>query len=144
MRKLRLALAATVLAATVLPRIGLAVYLDEDKFFRLTATLYTQSRFRLQDSEGPKGVQTQLTFFSGGTPLNTQMGNLVQWRNYAAPVFEGTLTKPLGVQRWLDDLSFRFAGRFVYDGIYDFGPDEFRQALRLYNVSARTPAPDGS
>ena len=144
MRTLRFALAATVLAAIVLPRIGLAVYLDEDKFFRLTATLYTQSRFRLQDSEGPKGVQTQLTFFSGGTPLNTQMGNLVQWRNYAAPVFEGTLTKPLGVQRWLDDLSFRFAGRFVYDGIYDFGPDEFRQALRLYNVSARTPAPDGS
>src|SRR5882724_7612598 len=111
MRKLRFAVAAAMLAATVLPRIGLAVYLDEGKFFRLTANLYTQTRFRLQDSEGPKGVQTQLTFFSGGTPLNTQMGNLVQWRNYAAPVFEGSLAKPLGIGRWFDDLSFRFAGR---------------------------------
>ena len=143
MRKLRLVL-TIALALGGSPPFASALYLDEGKFFRLTATLYSQSRFRLQDSSGPKGPQTQTTFFSGGTPLNTQMGNLVQWRNYAAPVFEGNLTKPLGVDRWLDDLSFRFAGRFVYDGIYDFGPREFGQALRLYNVSARTPAKDGS
>ena len=143
MRKLRFALAAMVLA-TALPRSAPALFLDEGKFFRLSGTFYSQSRFRLQDSSGPKGPQTQTTFFSGGTPLNTQMGNLVQWRNYAAPVFEGNLTKPLGVQNWFDELSFRFAGRFVYDGIYDFGPDEFRQHLRLYHVSASTPAKDGT
>jgi len=143
-RKLGLVVAVASAALGALAPSAFAVYLDEGKFFRLTATLYTQTRFRLEDSRGPLGPQTQTTFFSGGTPLNTQMGNLVQWRNYANPIFEGNLTKPLGVARWLDDLSFRFAGRFVYDGIYDFGPDEFREALRAYNVSAKTPAKDGS
>lgn len=137
-------LAGMLFVGLCLARPALGIYLDEDKNFKITATLYAQTRFRLQDSEGPLGQQTQLLSFSGGTPLNTQMGNIVQLRNYAAPVFEGSLLKPLGLRNVLDDLSFRFAGRFVYDGIYDFGPDEFRQALRLYNVSARTPAPDGS
>jgi len=121
-----------------------ALFLDEDKDFRFTATFYTQTRFRLQESEGPKGPQTQLGFYSGGTPLDTHVGNLVQWRNYAAPVFEGNMLRLFGVDRYLDDLSFRFAGRFSYDGIYDFGPDEFRQSLRRYKVSAATPANDGS
>ncbi len=134
----------TLLWSLTLARPSSAFFLDEDKDFRFTAQFYTQSRFRLQDSEGPKGPQTQLGFYSGGTPLNTQIGNLVQWRTYAAPVFEGSLLRALGLEGVLDDLSFRFAGRFSYDGIYDFGPDEFRESLRRYKVAAATPANDGS
>lgn len=137
------ALAALAWAATSAAP-GAGFYLDEAKSFKFNATFYTQTRFRLQDSEGPKGPQTQLGFFSGGTPLNTQIGNLVQWRNFAFPVFEASIARLLGIENRLDELGFRFAGRFAYDGVYDFGPDEFRQALRRYKVAAKTPARDGS
>ena len=141
MNRLAKVAAAFVLTSALASPAG-ALLLDEDKNFKFTGVFYTQTRFRLQDSKGPFGPQTQ-PFYGGGTPLNTQIGNLVQWRNFAAPVFEGNLARALDLA-WIDDLSFRFVGRFTYDAVFDVGPSEFRQALRLYKVSATSPAPDGT
>ncbi|MGH7897151.1 MAG: hypothetical protein ACREQQ_04315, partial [Candidatus Binatia bacterium] len=100
-----------------------AVFLDDARLFKLTATLYTQTRIRMQDSDGPEILE------GGGTQPKAQIGQLIQWRNYAYPVFEGDLRRSLGIG-WLHDLSFRFAGRFLYDGIYDFGTDQYARELR--------------
>jgi len=111
-----------------------AVFLDEDRDFKLTGTFYTQARVRIVDTNPPHGRQVQ-PYYQGGTPLDVSAGSLSQWRNFAAPAFEGNLTRRLGLW-FLDDLSFRFVGRFTYDGVYDFGPDVYRRALRDFSVSA--------
>ncbi len=112
-----------------------AVFLDQNRFFKLTANFYSQTRFRMQDSDGPLDLE------GGGTQPKAQIGQLIQWRNYAYPVFEGTLHKALGIP-WLDDLSFRFAGRFIYDGVYDFATDQYRRELRRHKVSAGSISPN--
>ena len=114
-----------------------ALYLDEDKDFKLTAVLYSQARLRIVDTNPPHGQQIQ-PFYQGGTPLNVSAGQLSQWRNFASPAFEGNLTRKLGLWPYVDDLSFRFVGRFTYDGIYDFGPDVYRRALRAFTVSSKS------
>ena len=111
-----------------------AVFLDDARYFKLSGQFYTQSRIRVQDSDKPTDLM------GGGTEPITQIGQLIQWRNLAYPVFEGNLNRPLG-WTFLDDLSFRFGGRFIYEGIYDFGTDQFRRELRRHKVSAASPSP---
>jgi len=120
-----------------------AIYLDDEKDFKLTAVLYTQARMRIVNTNPPHGQQIQ-PFYQGGTPLDVSAGNLSQWRNLASPAFEGNLTRKLGLWPYVDDLSFRFVGRFTYDGVYDFGPDTFNRALRRFRANALRPALDGS
>ena len=112
-----------------------ALYLDEEKDFKFTAVLYSQARMRIVNTNPPHGQQIQ-PFYQGGTPLDVEAGQLSQWRNFASPAFEGNLTRKLGLWPYLDDLSFRFVGRFTYDGIYDIGPDVYRRALRGPPVAA--------
>ncbi len=112
-----------------------AVFLDEARLFKLTGVFYTQTRLRMQDSDGPLDLE------GGGTQPKVQIGQLIQWRNYAFPVFEGDLARSLG-WRFFTDLSFRFGGRFIYDGIYDFGTDQFRRELRRFKVSAGSLGPN--
>src|SRR5690242_21511299 len=45
---------------------------------------------------------------------------------------------------YVDDLSFRFVGRFTYDGVYDVGPDVYRRSLRAFTVATKSPTTDGS
>lgn len=113
-----------------------ALFLDDDKNFKLTGLFYSQARVRIVDTNPPHGPQTN-PFYQGGTPLAVHPGSLSQWRNFAQPAFEGALL-PLLHTTLLDDLSFRFVGRFTYDGIYDVGPDVYRRALRAFKVSAGT------
>lgn len=120
--------------ATVVP--SAALYLDDARNFKITGSFYTQTRIRMQDSDPPLGLR------GAGTNPKVHIGDPIQWRNYANPVLEGDLTKSLGLP-WIDDLSFRFAGRFIYDGIYDFGADQFRSALRRSKVSAASASPNG-
>jgi hypothetical protein len=122
--------ALAILAATP----AWAIFLDDARYFKLTGQFYTQSRIRTTDSEKPTNID------GGGTEPITQAGQLIQWRNFAYPIFEGNLNKPLGLS-FLDDLSFRFGGRFIYEGIYDVGTDQFRRELRRHIVSAASPGP---
>ncbi len=107
-----------------------AIFLDDDKLLKLTALVYTQERMAVSDSSPPDGVN------GGGTKPNVKTGQITQIRNYANPVLEGTLTKAFGLEGVLDDLSFRFAGRLVYDGVYDFGAGQFAAGLRRYTQAA--------
>jgi hypothetical protein len=111
------------------------LFLDMGRHFKVTGQFYTQQRLRMQDSDGPEDLE------GGGTQPKVQIGHLIQWRNFAFPVFEGNLNKPLALT-WLDDLSFRFAGRFIYDGVYDIGADQFRRELRRHKVSAASRSPN--
>lgn len=108
-----------------------ALFLDDNRLFRFTGTFYTQERIRVQSSDGP------LTVTGGGTEPAVGVGQLVQLRNFAYPVLEGDLAGALGWNAFLKDLSFRFTGRFVYDGIYDVGPGQFRRGLRAYEGAAQ-------
>jgi hypothetical protein len=132
----RIAAAIAGLALLVVARPSSAIYLDEGRLFKLTGNFYTQSRLRMEDSDGPLDLE------GGGTQPKVQIGQLVQWRNYGYPVLEGDLSRFLGLQSVFTDLSFRFAGRFLYDGIYDFGTDQFRRELRRSKVSAASPSPN--
>ena len=123
-------------ASIVLPAPVGAIFLDQDRRFKFTANFYTQSRIRMQDSDGPLDLE------GGGTQPKVQIGQLIQWRNFAYPVFEGDLGRALGLDNIFTDLSFRFAGRFIYDGIYDLGTDQFRRELRRSLVSANSPSPN--
>ena len=111
-----------------------AFFLDDARYFKITGQFYTQSRIRVQESD-PPGL-----LMGGGTEPDTHVGQLIQWRNFAYPILEGNLNRPLGLD-FLDDLSFRFGGRLIYEGIYDFGSDQFRAALRAHKVSAASPSP---
>src|SRR5438270_4744540 len=108
-----------------------AIYLDEARLFKLTALFYTQERVAVESSEGPEGIN------GGGTQPPVGVGQVKQIRNLANPVFEGNLNRFLGIDRFLKDFSFRFAGRFVYDGIYDLGSGQFARGLRAYTQAAK-------
>ena len=108
-----------------------AVFLDEARLFKLTGLFYTQERVAVQSSSGPEGIN------GGGTQPPVGVGQLKQIRNFANPVLEGNLNKFLGTDPFLKDFSFRFAGRFVYDGIYDLGSGQFARGLRAYTQAAK-------
>lgn len=112
-----------------------ALFLDGERHFKLTGSVYSQARFRMQGSDAPKDLQ------GGGTVPGVDVGDWIQWRNLAAPVLEGNLARALSF-RLVDDLSFRLAARLVYDGVYDFGASQFPRSLRAHLQSARSPSPN--
>jgi hypothetical protein len=126
-------LVAVLVAAAASPADGL--FLDGERHFKLTGSVYSQARFRMQESDAPRDLE------GGGTVPDADVGDWIQWRNVAAPVLEGNLARALSF-RLLDDFSFRLAGRLVYDGVYDFGAPQYRRALRAHLVSARSPSPN--
>src|SRR5690606_33400546 len=75
------------------------------------------------------------------TVPETKAGQLVQHRFFANPELDARLTPYLGWmshQKWLswlapDDLRMRVAGWGFYDGIYDYGPDQFNREQKKIN-----------
>src|SRR5688572_15691504 len=70
-----------VVLASALP--ARALYLDQGRVWKFSGNFYTQSRLRMQESDPPEDLE------GGGTNPNAEIGQLIQWRNYAFPVFEG-------------------------------------------------------
>ena len=102
----RVAVLATWLVLSNTP--GLALYVDEGQNFQLRLRTYSRFSVRTEDSD------------RGATNPSTQMGQMVEHRNFYNPEFEGKLTPYL--PDWLgifkpDDLSFRVAAWGFYDGI---------------------------
>lgn len=113
---------------------SMALYIDEGQNFQLRLRAYSRLSIRVEDSDSPPG---------GDTVPVTKMGQMVEHRNFYNPEFEGKLTPYW--PSWLaafkpDDLSFRAAGWGFYDGIYDYGPKQFRDAARRVNAGWPRPA----
>ena len=99
-----------------------AFYVDpKKKTMELTGKLQSRVTIRLQDSEG----FTQ--------PIDIGVGDLVQWRNLALIEVNHDLkrlTKQLDILSPLKalkiDMKYRLVGRFLYEGVYDVGPQAFQ------------------
>jgi hypothetical protein len=110
----------SVLAYLGLATTSPAVYIDEKGTLQFTARLQTRASIRLNHAEG-------FTF------PNARVGDLVQQRNPALLEVDHDLNalkekvdllyplRPLGI-----DVKYRLVGRFMYEGVYDYGPQIFQ------------------
>ena len=114
-RRLCLTAVAVVLAVAtgVLP--ANALYLDDDQNFSLRLRAYSQLSVAMQDSQ--KFVTSPEKF----------TGQMMQNRTFANPELDTKFTSFLP-NGWLDDFSGRLALWGFYDGLYDYGPDQYAQA----------------
>jgi len=110
-----------LLVMWVLAQAAHAVVIDEKRTLEFTAKLQTRVSFRLQDSQGY-------------TAPELSVGDLVQWRNIAYLEVQHDLRelmksisflKPL--HRWGIDVKYRIVGRFMYEAVYDVGPEALRE-----------------
>jgi len=108
---------ACLLGVFIVVEAAQAVTIDDDRTLEFTAKLQSRVSLRMQDSEG-------FTF-----PLDIAVGNLVQWRNIAYLEVQHDLRqlmssvdvlKPL--KRWGVEVKYRIVGRFMYEAVYDVGP----------------------
>lgn len=98
-----------------------AFFVDgKQRSLEVTGKVQTRTSFRLQDSEG-------------FTYPSVAAGNLVQWRNLGVLEINHDLKylmRDLSILHPLKELGLRvkyhIVGRFMYEGIYDFGPDAFQ------------------
>ncbi len=72
-------------------------------------------------------LSTEYSQFYTQPPIDP--GNLKQWRTFYNPELEVDFRKLTGWRGFFDDVSGRLAIWGFYDGIYDFGPERYRQAL---------------
>lgn len=107
-------LAALLAVATTAPPVG-ALYLDDDQNFSLRLRAYSQLSIAMQDSQ--KFVTSPEKF----------TGQMMQNRTFANPEFDAKFNSflPTG---WLDDLSGRLALWGFYEGLYDYGPDQYARS----------------
>jgi hypothetical protein len=93
-------------------------------------------RFGQNDAVELRGkVYTQYTVATEESQEYTQPeinpGDMKQWRNFYNPELEVDFRKLTGWRGFFTDLSGRLAIWGFYDGIYDFGPERYRQNLSL-------------
>jgi len=110
-----------VLVMLVLTEAAHAVAIDEKRTLELTAKLQTRVSFRLQDSQGY-------------TAPKLSVGDLVQWRSIAYLEVQhdlGELMKSIGfmkpLDRWGINVKYRIVGRFMYEAVYNVGPEALRE-----------------
>ena len=99
-----------------------AFYVDGKKTLSFTAKVQTRVSLRMQDSDTPMWTQP-----------GVKMGDLVQWRNLGLIEIDHDLkelTKSLDILYPLKKFKIRskyhIVGRFMYEGVYDFGPGQFQ------------------
>ncbi len=112
-----------------------AIYLDSDDNITLRARIYNQTSIRVENS-------------SLDTVPVTDVGQMVQNRSFFNPEMDAKLTSYLNWMRggsldWLmpDDLRFRIAAWAFYDGIYDYGPRQFKTNEQILNSSFNASVP---
>ncbi len=144
-RTTELGVLRVVAAAAMLVAVGTsaarAIFIDEEQNISLRLRAYSQAAIRLQDSRSEK-VLSPVTgeLEETQTVPETKAGQMVQNRFFANPELDVKLTPYLGWmnQGWLnwlapDDLRMRVAGWGFYDGIYDYGPDQFNREQKRIN-----------
>lgn len=112
-----------------------AIYLDEEQNITLRARIYSQAAIRTEDSQ---------VF----TVPETFEGQLVQQRNFFNPEVDAKLTSYLNWMKgtWADgampdDLRFRIAAWAFYDGIYDYGSQQFDRQQATINSTFNNAVP---
>jgi hypothetical protein len=112
-----------------------AIYLDDEQNITLRARIYSQAAIRIEDSS----VDTE--------PI-TKSGQLVQQRNFFNPELDVKLMSYMNWMRggWLnwmspDDFRFRIAGWGFYDGIYDYGSQQFNNSQSILNRTFNNAVP---
>jgi hypothetical protein len=105
--------AALIFAASFV-RDSAALYLDDDHNFALRTHLYTQLSLATENSQP---YVTSPEKFAG---------QMMQNRNFFNPEFEAKFGQYLP-NGWLDDLSGRLAVWGFYEGLYDYGPSQYRE-----------------
>ena len=95
--------------------------IDEKLTLELTAKLQSRVSLRLQGSQG-------------FTEPKLSVGDLVQWRNIAYLEVQHDLRHLMGqidfmkpLARWGVEVKYRIVGRFMYEAVYDVGPEALRQ-----------------
>jgi hypothetical protein len=101
------------------------IYLDKKKTMEFSAKLQTRASFRTEDS-------------SGFTFPEVETWDLVQHRNIAYLEFQHDLETWIDEARLLKPLrkaginvKYRLVGRFLYEGVYDYGPEQFQDVREL-------------
>ena len=114
-RRRLLAAACVVVVAVATASPAGALSLDEEQNFSLRMHAYTQLTLSMQDSQRYVTSPEKFT------------GQMMQNRTFLNPELEAKFTSflPPG---WLDELSGRLALWGFYDGLYDYGPDQYAQA----------------
>ncbi len=119
-RKVYSRLLCCVLAVFISAEAAHAVTIDNKHTLEFTAKAQTRVSFRLQDSQG-------------FTSPKLSVGDLVQWRNIAYLEVKHDLAelmktidfmKPL--DRWGVNVKYRIVGRFMYEAVYNVGPQELK------------------
>jgi hypothetical protein len=129
-----------LLVTLILAQAAQAVVIDDKRTLEFTAKLQSRVSLRLQDSQG-------------FTEAKLSVGDLVQWRNIAYLEVQHDLKYLMGqidfmkpLQRWGVELKYRIVGRFMYEAVYNVGPqglkdvrendkeniDNFKQAYDLW------------
>jgi hypothetical protein len=109
-----LAFAAAVAAGLCAGDPAHALFLDDGEMFSVRMRAYSQLSISTQASQ---------TFVTDPPKF---AGQVVQWRNFANPEFEAKAVSLLP-KGWLDDFSGRLALWGFYDGLYDFGPEQYAE-----------------
>ncbi len=111
---------ACLIAMLLLAEAAQAVLIDDNRTLELIAKVQSRVSLRMQDSEG-------------FTEPKVSVGDLVQWRNIAYLEVNHDLKYLMGsidflkpLQRWGVEVKYRIVGRFMYEGVYDVGPQVFR------------------
>ncbi len=122
--------APIIFATLAVARSAPAIYLDDDQLISLRARVYSQAAIRTEGSYD-------------NTIPSVQAGQLVQHRNFFNPELEAKLasyTTWMRDQRGFlpliapDGLDFRLAGWGFYDGLYDYGTQQFDQQRKTYKT----------
>ena len=91
-----------------------AYFFDEDKTLEMKGKVQMRASWRTAD---PVGFDTIPG--AGGVPK----GNLVQQRNIALIELNHILSRQTDTA---PDVKYHIVGRFLYEGVYDYGPQEFK------------------
>ena len=102
-----------------------AFYVDNAKTLEVSSKAQTRASFRLDDSEGY-------------TYPDTPTGNLVQHRNLLLLEVNHDLSDLMNTLYLLSPfkaldirMKYHVVGRFLYEGIYDYGPDAFQEVREM-------------
>lgn len=109
-----------------------ALELDPHGHVQLTGKLFAQASLRMANADSAgRDCAFRMepgTSCSGFTFPDTRVGQLVQQRNLLDLEFAHDVQRWLGAERlWLDALSYRFRVKYYYEGVYDYGPEGYRE-----------------
>ncbi|MBI2964335.1 MAG: hypothetical protein HYY35_11320 [Deltaproteobacteria bacterium] len=104
-----------------------AVYLDGEDSVQLLGRMYSQAALRTEESSG-------LTF------PHTPRGHVVQSRNLVEIELAQALDRRFTERpAWLGDLGYRLRFKGVYEGVWDYGPEEYSEQVEVSPPSPFDP-----